>query len=176
MKSHTLLSLLLFMGLAQTAFADQRLSYVDGSEPFLLINDANRQGEAWGICAAAYEIMSALMESGSAQAQQYKNLSNGASLAVVMTHVSKGLSSDMSQDSFNALWNYSKTLADSVPEVQKTMILADAESLGESGKGQFIERLGATVKVCVNNLDGQQTYVDTWRELAKSGLIQVPNE
>lgn len=119
MKSHTLLSLLLFMGLAQTAFAGQRLSYVDGSEPFLLINDANRQGEAWGICAAAYEIMSALLESGSAQAQQYKNLSNGASLAVVMTHVSKGLSSDMSQDSFNALWNYSKTLADSVPEVQK---------------------------------------------------------
>ena len=176
MKLQALSSLLLVVCLVQNAFSEQRLSYVDGNKPFLLISDANRQGEAWGICAAAYKIMSALLESASAQAQQYENLSNGASLAVVMTHVSKGLSPDMSQDSFNALWNYSKTLADSVPEVQRTTILADAESLGESGKAEFIERLGATVKVCMDNLDGQQTYIDAWRELGKSGLVRVPNE
>jgi hypothetical protein len=55
------------------------------------------------------------------------------------------------------------------------MILADAETLGESGSEKFIERVAETTKVCMSNLEVQQTYIDTWRELAKSSLLTTPN-
>lgn len=142
----------------------------------MLIDDPNRQAEAWGACAAAYQIISDVLKSDSAQAKQFHNLSIGASVAVVMTHVSAGLKDDMSQERFNALWGFSKTLMDSVPEVQRTTILADAESLGKSGKSAFIEKLGATLKICTANLDGQQAYIDMWRELAKSGMLILPSD
>lgn len=114
-------------------------------------------------------------ETNRAQARQYKDLSNGASMAVLMAHVSDGLSADITQNKFNALWNFSKTLADSIPETKRTMILADSEALGKEGSDKFIEKVAATIKVCISNLEGQQTYIDTWRELAKSGLLTMPN-
>jgi len=159
------------------SFGSSDSSYVDGSKPFLAIKDVNRQAEAWGTCSAAYDVMAMfLIESNPAQAKQYKDLGNGASMAVVMSHVADGLTEDINQDRFNSLWNYSKTLADSIPETKSTMILADAETLGESGAEKFITKVAATVKVCMANLEGQQTYIDTWRELAKSGLLTMPNK
>jgi hypothetical protein len=48
----------------------------------------NRQADAWGTCAETYEIMSMLlMELSPAQAKQYKDFGNGASAAVLMTHL-----------------------------------------------------------------------------------------
>lgn len=161
---------------AVPSLADTPDSYVDGGKPFLSIKDVNRQAESWGMCSAAYDVMAMLLaESNPAQAKQYSDLGNGASIAVVMSHVAGGMSSDMSPERFNSLWNYSKTLVDSIPETRKTMILAEAESLGESGTEKFINKLSATVKVCMENLEGQQRYIDTWRELAKSGLLTMPN-
>jgi len=154
--------------------ANDDLSYVDGSKPFILIKDINRQAEAWGTCSAAYEVMAVILESTPAQAKKVKDLGNGASLAVVMSHVSDGLTSDITPEKFTALWAYSKTLADSIPETRKTMILADAEALGNKGAELFANKISATVKVCLSNLEGQQTYIDTWRELAKSGLLKFP--
>ena len=163
--------------LGSHAFADTETSYIVGNKQFLSIKDVNRQAEAWGTCSAAYDVMAmGLGESHPAQAKQYSDLGNGASIAVVMSHVADGLSSDMSPERFNALWNYSKTLADSIPETKTTMILADAETLGDSGAEKFISKLAETVKVCMANLEGQQTYIDTWRELAKSGLLEMPNK
>jgi|TARA_B110000908_G_C10192800_1_gene421351 hypothetical protein len=162
---------------AQSAIGSTEMPYVDGSKLFLSINDTNRQAEAWATCSATYDVMAMLLnESNPAQAQKFKDLGNGASMAVVMTHVTDGYSKDIDQDRFNSLWNYSKTLADSIPETMKTMILADAETLGESGTTVFITKVAATVKVCIANLEGQQVYIDTWRELAKSGWLTMPNE
>lgn len=161
----------------QQAIGGNENAYVDGSKPFLEIKDVHRQAEAWGTCSATYDVMSMLLaESNPAQAKQYSDLGNGASMAVVMAHVADGLSPDISPESFNSLWGYSKTLADSIPETKKTMILAEAESLGESGTEKFIAKLATTLKICMANLEAQQTYIDTWRELAKSGLLTMPNK
>lgn len=160
---------------SQSAAGSTELSYVDGSKPFLSIKDVNRQAEAWGTCASAYEIMAMILESQPAQAKQVKDFGRGASLAVMMSHVVDGMSSDITPEEFNSLWIYSKTLVDSIPEVSRTMMLAEAESLGEAGAEKFIEKITATIKVCVANLEGQQMYIDTWRDLAKSGLLTLPS-
>ncbi len=159
------------------AFGDAETSYIIGNKQFLSIKDVNRQAEAWGTCSAAYDVMAMVIgESNPAQAKQYNDLGNGASLAVAMSHVADGLSSDMDPERFNSMWNYSKTLADSIPETKTTMILADAETLGDSKAEEFITKLAETVKICMANLKGQQAYIDIWRELAKSGLLEMPNK
>lgn len=165
--------LALLLVLPGLAIAEEN-SYLSVDGPIIQIENVNRQAEAWGTCAAAYDVMAMFFESQPAQAQQLKNFGNGAELAVIMTHVSDGLDPDMGQEGFSALWNYSKTLAESIPETRRTMILADAESAGEDGADEFLQRVTNTVKTCVANLEGQQVYIDTWRELAKSGLLSIP--
>lgn len=169
--------ILIALVMSSYAFGNNELSYVDGTKPFLLIKDLNRQADAWGTCAATYEVMSILlMESSPAQAKQYQERGNGSAIAIVMTHVSDGLSSDMTQARFNSLWSLSKTLATSIPETKRTMILADAERLGASGSEKFIGKVVTTIEICMSNLEGQQNYIDKWRELAKSGLLAMPNK
>ena len=74
--------------------------------------------------------MALLIQSKPARAKQIKDLSNGATLAVTMAHVSDGLVEDITPERFDALWMYSKSLGESIPETMRTMILADAEQLG----------------------------------------------
>ncbi len=162
------------LGMFTSLCFSNEASYIYGKKRFMDIADVNRQAEAWGTCAAAYDVMALILKSQPAQAKQVKDYGNGASLAVIMTHVSDGLGPDITSDKFNALWNYSKTLGDSIPETKRNMMLAEAEALGEKGSSQFIEKVAATVKVCINNLKYQQVYIDDWRELAKSGLLQIP--
>ncbi|WP_203142920.1 hypothetical protein [Marinobacter mangrovi] len=162
--------------LSSFALAEESNSYLSVDGPIIQIDNMNREAEAWGTCSAAYDVMAMLLEERPAQAQQFKNYGNGAALAVVMAHVSDGLERDMSPEQFGALWNYSKTLSESIPETQKTMILADAENAGEKGSDKFVEKVANTVKTCISNLEGQQAYIDTWRELAKSGLLSVPQD
>lgn len=177
MKIIKCVGLLSALMISSYSFASSDDSYVDGSKPFLSIKDVNRQAEAWGTCSANYDVMAMLLaESNPAQEKQYKDLGNGASMAVVMVHVSDGLVPDITPERFNSLWNYSKTLAYSIPETKRTMILADAETLGDKGTEKFITKVAKTTKVCMANLEGQQTYIDAWRELAKSGLLSMPNK
>ncbi len=169
-KKITISSLLLMWPWVATAADDSYLS-IDG--PIIQIDDVNRQAEAWGTCAAAYDVMAMFFEDQPARSQQFKDFGNGAELAVIMTHVSGGLEPDMGHEEFSALWNYSKTLGESIPETRKTMILADAESTEEDSAEKFLQRVTNTVKTCVSNLEGQQVYIDTWRELAKNGLLSI---
>jgi hypothetical protein len=81
----------------------------------------------------------------------------------------------MSQSEFNALWNFSKTLMQSIPEVQRTKILSDLESTTDKDGSIFFEKLKNTLEICIRNLDGQQFYIDSWRNLAKSGLLKIPD-
>jgi hypothetical protein len=170
------ITLVIFLAaLANPAASEVSSAYVSDAKPFLKIKDANRQAEAWGICAAVYQITGELMEADSNNSKQFKEKSNGASVAVVMTHVNAGLKKNMSQSEFNALWNFSKTLMQSIPEVQRTKILSDLESTTDKDGSIFFEKLKNTLEICIRNLDGQQFYIDSWRNLAKSGLLKIPD-
>lgn len=161
--------------LANPAASEISSAYVSDKIPFLEIKNPNRQAEAWGICAAVYQITGDVMEPNSNNSKQFKEMSNGASVAVVMTHVNAGINKNMSQAEFNALWNFSKTLMQSIPEAQRTKILSDLESTTDKDGSMFFDKLKNTLEICIKNLDGQQFYIDSWRDLAKSGLLKIPD-
>jgi hypothetical protein len=160
------------------ANANEKISpYVDGSKSFLEIKDVNRQAEAWAMCAATYDVMAEILsESQPARSQQLKELANGAEVTVTMAIVSDGLTPDITQDRFNALWSMAQLSGTELPRTRRTMLAADEESsAGEKAK-EFFSNLSATMEICFKNLEGQQMYIDLWRELAKSGLLQMPKE
>jgi hypothetical protein len=157
--------------------AENPTPYVDGSILFFEIEDVNRQAEAWAMCAATYDVMAEIMTSSHpARSQQLRELANGSEVAVTMAIVLDGLEPDMSQDRFNALWSMAKLASTEIPSTKRTMLAADAESIkGKEGE-VFLGNLSATLEICIKNLEGQQMYIDSWRELAKSGLLKFPKE
>ena len=150
-------------------------AYVDSNKPFLDIKDVQQQAETWAVCAASYDIMSTIMEADApARAKQLSDLGNGAQLAVGMALVINDLDPDISLDRFKILWADSQTAMNEWPQAQLTSILADAEKLGPDRAQEFGEKINATVVTCINNLGAQKQYVDSWRELVESGLLQLP--
>ena len=150
-------------------FALEDISYVDASTPIAEIKDIHRQAEAWAMCAAAYDATSeVLSESQPGRAKQFSELANGAELAVLISIVWDGLKPDLTPEAFDALWTAAKVAGSELPKTRRTFLLAEAET--------FFAKLGETVKVCASNLESQQKYIDTWRELAKSGLLQLPSD
>lgn len=151
--------------------------YVDGSKSFLEIKNVNRQAEAWAMCAATYDFMAELLsDSRPARSKQLNELANGAKVAVTIAIVSDGLNTKISQDRFNALWSMAKLSGTEIPKTKLTMLAADAEASTGKSYDVFVRNLTATLDICIINLEGQQVYIDTWRELAKSGLLQIPKE
>jgi len=153
-------------------------SYVDGGKSFIEIKDVNRQAEAWAMCAAAYDFMAEILsEAQPARSRQLKDLANGAEVAVTMSMVSDGLDPQITQEHFNSLWSMAKLAGTELPRTRRTMLAAEAESsTDKEGSKIFLANLSATISVCFKNLEGQQMYIDTWRGLAKSGLLKLPNE
>ena len=170
MKSCTAI---LLLTISTSVFAD---SYVDGSKPLIQIESADQQAQAWATCAAAYDIISAILKTleQPAQSQQMRDFGHGAQLAVGMTLVVDDLTPDITKERFALIWTLSQAAMKNYPEVKRTGMLADAERLGKDGYGKFVDDIAATVKICVSNLEAQQAYIDTWRELAKSGLLEFP--
>lgn len=153
----------------KTPAATKGKSFINSSQPFLLIDDVNRQAEAWATCVAVWQVMSELFNESKAQADEYSNLGNGAKMAIVMTFVSSVISEDKSnQKKFSSTWTLAKTLMDSMPEVKLTSIMADLEARGMDA---WSEDFKPTLAQCTNNLETQQMYVDSWRSLAASGLL-----
>jgi len=152
-------------------------SYLD-DRLFLEIKDVNRQAESWAMCAATYDFMAAVLsEAQPARSRQLKDIANGAEMAVIMSMVSDGLDSEMTQERFYSLWTMAKLAGSELPRTRRTMLAADAESSSDKkGAKVFFANLSATMSVCVKNLEAQQMYIDTWRELAKSGLLKLPSE
>lgn len=168
---------LLFIGLVfpiTFSAAGETQSYVDGSKPFVEIKDINRQAEAWATCAAAYDIMADVFESQPAQAKQLKELSSGAEMAVTMSLFQYILSKDITPERLHGLWTYAKDVGQALPESWQTIILADVKALDSEGVNSTVDNLSATVKICIDNLESQQDYIDSWRKLAKSGLLKLP--
>ena len=157
--------------------SDKGKPFVKSDAPFVQISDPNRQAETWATCAAAYgltsEITSELLPANS---KQFTELANGAKLAVTMTLFKSGLTNDIDPERFNALWATSKLAGTELPKSKRTMLDATAELAPKDDPTAFMSDLIATVSTCNNNLKDQQAYIDAWRELAKSGLLQFPGE
>lgn len=153
-------------------------SYVDGSKPLFLVEDTNRQAEAWAMCAATYDLTADIIEADNpARARQYRELANGAEVAAGMAVFSDGYSENIELEQFNALWAMSQWAMTEPPKTSRTKLLADMESNETPEQvNAFLWNLDATLKVCVQNLEGQKVYVDTWRDLAKRGLFKLPEQ
>jgi hypothetical protein len=65
----------------------------------------------------------------------------------------------------------SKMQGETLPDSQYTALMADLERLDAD---KFSANVLATQTVCLDNLPRQQMYIDLWRELAKSGLLVLP--
>lgn len=149
-------------------------SWIDSSVPILLIEDKHRQAEAWGLCSASWTLASELLSNDSpAKAQQFKETARGASMAAGMTYLVNGMKeSDYTPEKFQATWSFAQTAMQSIPESQLTMITAKIET---SKDNLWLHDHMATLKVCDSNMEGQQFYIDSWRDLATSGLLKFPD-
>lgn len=169
MSKYIAILLLIF---TRSASAD---AYVDAGKSFVEIEDLNQQAEAWAVCAASYDIMSTIMrESSPERARQLNDLGHGAKLAVGMTLVMGDLDPEISDEKFKALWEKSQAAMSGWPQKKLSAILADAELLGSERSDEFGRKINATVVTCINNLEGQQRYIASWKALVESGLLAVP--
>lgn len=171
MRKHIAVLLLVF---SELVFAD---AYVDANKPFLEIMDVNRQAETWAFCAASYDMMSIIMQEGApARAQQLSDLGSGAKLSIGMTLVTKDLDPDISLEKFKQLWTNAQDAMTEWPQAKLDSMLADAVRLGNERAEEFGRKINATVVACINNLEAQRMYIESWQELIKSGLLQPPPE
>jgi len=161
------------------AIKNRGTSWVDNTTPIFLIENVHRQAEAWAICAASWELASNLMAQDSpAKSKQFSETANGAKIAVAMTYVgvmtiNKDADLTVLKNQFNSTWNFAKIAMKNMPESQLTRIMANIES---SDDVSWLHNHMATLYVCEQNMDAQQHYIDTWRDLAKSGLLVFPGD
>jgi hypothetical protein len=148
-------------------------SYVSNAQSFFLIENVNRQAEAWATCSAVWDIMAQLSTTNGgskSEIELHSNRGSGAKMAVAMSFLSGMLSDDsVDQNQLNATWRVAQTALESMPDVQMTVMLADLEA---KGYAEWLPDLGATMTVCMDNLEGQQSHIDGWRALASSGLLK----
>lgn len=149
-------------------------AYLDTSQSIISIKEKNRQAEAWAICAASFEISSLLLKADNpATSTMMNNLANGAKMSIAMTYMTSLLvEENIEPDRFNATWEFAKSAMSSLTEVQSTSIMMSKET---QGTDIWFDRLTKTVEFCTSNGESQQMYVDFWRELATSGLLQFEN-
>lgn len=181
---------LLICGLIGTgAHAAQQLpttphkGFARPDDPFVSIGDPHRQAEQWAICSATFDTLAWLVtEAGSpARGQQLRELANGAKVAVAMTFVSDSmgriseLPADQARPAFASAWRFAQHSMASLPETEVTKLRAEFEAASQAGELEaFVGQLTATMEICGSNGDGQQMYVDLWRELLRSGMVTEP--
>lgn len=169
-------SALLLISIESASASGPGVSYVDGTKRFVEIADVNRQAEAWALCAATYDFLAeTLSEIKPAQSKQFSEVANGAEAAIIMAIIMNGLDPEISPERFNALLAMAKLSGTELPKTRKTMLDAELESTSKNEESKFIANLSATAEVCMKNLPDQQNYIDLWRELAKSGLLKLPD-
>ena len=142
--------------------------YLNSDTPIHQIENVHRQAEAWATCAATWTILSSVAEEGSPKAEHFGQVANGAKMAIAMTYISD-LPDDVSPERFRSTYKFTQTAMDAMTETVYTSIMAD---MGSKEGDIWVEDLFSTRAVCEQNLDGQQMYVDLWRNLATSGILQ----
>jgi len=132
----------------------------------------HREAEAWALCTVVFELSSYFLEDDTpAQAKLLHQLANGTKLAVAMSIFLPRISSEMTPEEFNSSWSYAKHQMQNLPDLARDQ--ADV-LLERQGMEQFLTRLIASQEICLQAGEKQQMYVDTWRELAQSGLMKLP--
>lgn len=174
-KRQLVLALTLFC-VSPHGLADANVGYVDSSMPFLEIQDSNRQAEAWAMCAAVYNVISENITGQPAGSRHLHALKNGAELAVTMSMALDSTNSGMTSEHYSALWTKATLAGTELPKAKLRILAAEAESLSVKGSDKFIDKLTATFNICVSNLEGQQIYIDVWREMVKKGLLSSPDK
>ena len=145
-------------------------SFLDTDKPFILIEDEHNRAEAWGTCAAAYDLMSMMQaEASPSYSKQMSDLSNGATIALYMDYI-MGLKGDDSSSQFSARVRMAQVLQESIPETQLTAMLSMGEQL-EHNK-TWINLITGTVNLCLSNRESQQGLINLWRQMYASGAFE----
>jgi hypothetical protein len=132
-------------------------SFLDTDKPFIVIEDENDRAQAWGTCAAAYDLMSMMQAKASpAYSKQMSDLSNGATLALFMDYI-MGMGSDVSSNQFSARVKMASVLQDGIPETQLTAMLSSGEQLQHNTT--WINLITGTINLCMSNLETQQELI-----------------
>jgi len=177
MQRNTILTLAIFLPISTFAsdpMAPETLfSYQDFTSDLDVTSlEPHDQSRVWSTCAVVHDLVALFDKEGleSPSAQESKNQSRGAKLASWMVFVADYLKSseDPSPAEFSAKWQMGKMIMDSNFETTKTSIVADLDGNPE----ETLKKIVPTYQYCLNVLPVQQTYIDLWREMYGSGLVQ----
>ena len=145
-------------------------SFLDTDKPFIVIEDEHDRAQAWGTCAAAYDLMSMMQAKASpAYSKQMSDLSNGATIALYMDYI-MGLKGGDSSSQFSARVKMAQVLQESIPDTQLTAMLSMGEQL-EHNK-TWINLITGTVNLCLSNGESQQGLINLWRQMYASGAFE----
>ena len=145
-------------------------SFLETEQPIMEIKDEHRRAEAWGTCAAAYDLMSLMQaEASPAYSKQMADKSNGAVLALYMDYF-MGMPSEADSSQISARVKMAKVLSESIPETQLTAMMAAGEQSQYSE--EWINSISRTLELCLSNLDEQQQLIDLWRTMYASGMFE----
>jgi hypothetical protein len=159
------------------ALADSSASYIESQTRFIEISNPRQQAESWAVCAAAYDVMSTIMrQSAPDRARQLHDLANGAQVSIGMALVSAQIDASTDAARFGELWAANESAMMDLPQQKLADILEDGEAMGDSRAQDFGRKINATVFTCIDNLDTQRDYVETWKNLAEEGLVEPPED
>ena len=176
-RTSTVISLLFTAVLPLPLPAAGTDSYIGGQSRFAEISNPRREAEAWAVCAAAYDVMSTIMrESAPERSRQLHHLANGAQVSIGMALVSARIDADADAGQFSELWRASESAMVDLPQQKLADILEDGEAMGDERAQDFGKKINATVFTCIDNLETQRDYVESWRALAEKGLVQPPED
>ena len=159
------------------AVAGNTASYIESQTRFSEISNPQQQAETWAVCAAAYDVMSTIMlDSAPERSRQLHNLANGAQVSIGMALVAAQLGAATDTARFGELWAASESAMVDLPQQKLADILEDGEAMGNEGAADFGKKINATVLTCIDNLDTQRDYVESWQRLAEKGLVEPPED
>lgn len=142
---------------------------------FLSIDDKEAQAMEWAKCSASFDLLGDFLEAEKpATAQKLHDLSRGAKVAVMMSLLSKELNPSLTPEAFNAKHKFAQLAMTTYPEMALTNIYSNWE-IDEATDSQKIDSISKNTVICMENIQAQQMYINLWRELAQSGLLQLPD-
>jgi hypothetical protein len=147
-------------------------SFIEGKQQFSENQDKQIEANSWAMCSVAYSTLSKVNAAESpAYASKLNQFGNGAGIAIVMTYY-KHMDTGDDPSSFNAdfarVWQHGLTMRKSLIDVSATHVASNIEA---HGLDVSLVKLVNTVSICSDNLDLQQTYIDTWRQIRELGMF-----
>lgn len=171
-KAHLALTLICLAQLTQAASSNSNWFQTDiNLQTKIMTLPTPDQSRAWATCAVAYDI-AALMYAGeqpnSAAVSEEQNMSNGARVASGIVFVFDSFKEQPPTPvEFQAKWKLAQLAMQSNYET----ITASTFAALERDKNLVMEGHLGTYQICWNWREQQQVFVDFWRELYGSGLL-----